>query len=314
MKYDYVLQNGRIEEKDKSLIFKGSKVASVDPITNEVNSLPLYTGILFPYELSGGRISFDIEFSEVCSLTRCGFTFGHSFVNGTIRYYQACIKNQFGFCSLDFYNGSAWEPLTVWGADNSIERAKKYSLELRITGNIVSFSINGVSLFTYTKLKREKGECGIFTYNESDSTISNLSIQIEKQTAFSIMKFEKDFDELYHDVIAPVCKDYGYNAIRADECYASSSIIQDIIREISDSSLIIADITMDNPNVFYELGYAHALSKPTILLADANKRDRLPFDISGFRTIFYENTIGGKKNIENELRKYIDNIQGIRNH
>jgi nucleoside 2-deoxyribosyltransferase len=65
---------------------------------------------------------------------------------------------------------------------------------------------------------------------------------------------------------------------------------------------------MDNPNVFYELGYAHALNKPTILLADINKRDRLPFDISGYRTVFYENSIGGKKEIEKKLRKYIENI------
>ena len=65
---------------------------------------------------------------------------------------------------------------------------------------------------------------------------------------------------------------------------------------------------MDNPNVFYELGYAHALQKPTILLADIDKRDRLPFDISGYRTIFYSNTIAGKKEIESHLRKYMENI------
>ena len=116
------------------------------------------------------------------------------------------------------------------------------------------------------------------------------------------------FDDLYNNVIVPKCMEYGYEPIRADRIYTSSSIIQDIITEISDASVIIADITMDNPNVFYELGYAHALNKPTILLADVDKRKSLPFDLSGFRTILYSNSIGGKKDIEEMLEKYLYNI------
>jgi hypothetical protein len=55
--------------------------------------------------------------------------------------------------------------------------------------------------------------------------------------------------------------------------------------------------------VFYEVGYAHALNKPTILIAERNIK--LPFDVSPFRTLFYENTIAGKKKIEEGLRKHI---------
>jgi hypothetical protein len=51
------------------------------------------------------------------------------------------------------------------------------------------------------------------------------------------------------------------------------------------------------------LGYAHALRKPTILLADRDKQ--LPFDISGYRCLFYENTIGGKAKVEEGLRKHL---------
>ena len=76
------------------------------------------------------------------------------------------------------------------------------------------------------------------------------------------------------------------------------------------ASIIIADITMDNPNVFYELGYSHAIGKNTILLADAEKRQKMPFDISGFRTIFYSNSIAGKREIERNLNNYIETIKG----
>jgi hypothetical protein len=47
----------------------------------------------------------------------------------------------------------------------------------------------------------------------------------------------------------------------------------------------------------------HALGKPTILLAERGKQ--LPFDISGYRVLFYENTIGGKKQVEDGLKKHL---------
>ncbi len=308
MEYSYVVHSGRVEEKNGVYRFKGESIEIMDPKTKNITRTPLYSAIMFPLELKGGKISFDVELSEVNELTRCGFVFNYSFIDEVTKYYQVGIRNQIGFSSLDHFDGIKWELLTAFGDANTLEKNKKYSLELRINGNIVTFLVNGVPMFVYTKLRSSQGICGIYTYNTADSIISNLKIESEKPKAFSIMKFEKDFDDLYKDVIVPTCGKYGYKCIRADECYTSSSIIKDIISEISNASLIIADITMDNPNVFYELGYAHALNKPTILLADRNKRDRLPFDVSGYRTIFYENTIGGKKEIENTLQKYIDNI------
>ena len=78
-------------------------------------------------------------------------------------------------------------------------------------------------------------------------------------------------------------------AIRADDIYKSGLIINDIARSIEEASVIIADITTDNPNVFYEVGYAHGIKKETILLSDRT-RETLPFDVAGFRTLFYDNT------------------------
>jgi nucleoside 2-deoxyribosyltransferase len=72
--------------------------------------------------------------------------------------------------------------------------------------------------------------------------------------------------------------------------------------------VIIAEITPVNANVFYELGYAHALEKPTILLAN-RKTEKLPFDVSGYRVIFYDDTIGGKSNIESTLTEHLKNIR-----
>jgi len=56
------------------------------------------------------------------------------------------------------------------------------------------------------------------------------------------------------------------------------------------------------------LGYAHALGKPTILLAQ--RGSQLPFDIGSFRVVFYNDTIGGKAEVERNLKKHLEAISG----
>jgi hypothetical protein len=84
-------------------------------------------------------------------------------------------------------------------------------------------------------------------------------------------------------------------------------MLQDIINGLLDSDVVIAEVSPANPNVFYELGYAHALDKPTVLLA--RRGGELPFDISGYRVIFYDDTIGGKPQVEETLDKHLSNIK-----
>ena len=71
---------------------------------------------------------------------------------------------------------------------------------------------------------------------------------------------------------------------------------------------LIADITPANRNVYYEVGYAHAVGKDTILVAE--KPTELPFDLSPFRVLFYENSIAGKAKVEAGLRKHLVAILG----
>jgi nucleoside 2-deoxyribosyltransferase len=63
-----------------------------------------------------------------------------------------------------------------------------------------------------------------------------------------------------------------YTPYRADQVYGPGSIIEDVIRGIETAQIVIAEITPTNENVFYEVGYAHALKKPTILLANKDKK------------------------------------------
>ncbi len=308
MQLKYFVKNGEFFENKNEIIFKGRKVENVNPLTGEINSVNMYGDILFADTLKSGKISFDIIFENLNLDSRCGIMFDYKNTDGIETFYQVGIRNNFASYSFDYYNGKDWEFRGYGGTKNTLKKNKKYNISLEIKGNILKFMLNGVLVYTYTKFVSNSSICGLYVSNNANTKISNIKINTEKATIFSIMKFEKDFDELYADVIVPKCSEFGYKAIRADECYTTTAILDDIIKEISDATIVIADVTMDNPNVFYELGYAHALKKPTILLADIDKRERLPFDVSGYRTIFYNNSIGGKKDIEKTLEKYLENI------
>jgi hypothetical protein len=124
---------------------------------------------------------------------------------------------------------------------------------------------------------------------------------------FVVMQFTAPYNELYSDAIRPVCERLGLVAVRADEKFGPGVIIKDIERQINEAKVVIADITPANPNVYYEVGYAHALQKPTILIAEGPAQ--LPFDVSPFRTLFYENSIAGKAKVEAGLRAHLEAIQ-----
>jgi hypothetical protein len=137
---------------------------------------------------------------------------------------------------------------------------------------------------------------GLFTWGVEKVAFKNLCVRREPGTAFVVMQFSDPYQTLYADVIQPVIESYKLRAYHAGEVFGPGIILEDITRGIVEARIVIAEITPPNQNVFYELGYAHALKKPTILLADSTKD--LPFDISGYRCLFYENSIGGKKKVE----------------
>lgn len=135
-------------------------------------------------------------------------------------------------------------------------------------------------------------------------TFSNTKVAKELPTAFVVMQYTEPYTFLYSDVIEPVAKEMKLRPYRAADVAGPGVILQDIIQGIAEAKVVIAEITPPNPNVFYELGYAHALGKPTILLAD-RRVEKLPFDVSGYRCIFYSDSIHGRKDVEDNLRKHL---------
>jgi len=97
----------------------------------------------------------------------------------------------------------------------------------------------------------------------------------------------KKFKEVFEYIVKPAIEKSSYKIeiIRADEINRSGSFLKDIIEYISTSYFVIADLTDQNPNVFYELGIRHALSNRTIIIAQSI--DDVPSDLRSYRTIIY---------------------------
>ena len=198
----------------------------------------------------------------------------------------------------------------MWYGDSiNIVSNEKYIMEMELIGSTLTLKVNEFIIFSNEiALNSQSNQIGLFVQASDEIIIHKFNIDPVNRKAFVVMQFDKDYDDLYNGVIGPICKEFKYDVIRSDESYSTGIIIQDIIKQINESSIIIADITPDNPNVFYEVGYSHALKKPTILLNEKNRREKLPFDVSGFRTIFYDNSIGGKSEVESRLRMFLKNI------
>ncbi len=191
---------------------------------------------------------------------------------------------------------------------SSIKKNYDYEVEISVNGSIVKVSVDGIQILSTNVQVIVRDQIKIVVRSKSELLIKDFVIKTQRPKVFVVMQFSEEYNQLYSQVIKPVCEEYGYECLRGDEYFTTGTIIKDIIDAINESAIIIADITPNNPNVFYEVGYSHALNKPTILLSD-KKRDKLPFDVSGFRTLFYDNTIGGKSEVEDRLRKHLESIQ-----
>jgi hypothetical protein len=116
---------------------------------------------------------------------------------------------------------------------------------------------------------------------------------------FVIMPFVKELKPVYDDHIRSAVPKMNLTVARGDDFFTAKSVMSDIWNAMNACRLVIADCTGRNPNVFYEMGIAHTLGKPVILISQ-NKED-IPFDIQHIRYLIYEFTPRGMLEFEKNL-------------
>lgn len=105
-------------------------------------------------------------------------------------------------------------------------------------------------------------------------------------TCFILMPFGSWSDRYFKEIYIPATKEAGFEPARADEIFTTGSVIEQIWEQISKAKVLIAELTGKNPNVFYELGLAHASRKPVVLIAGS--LEDIPFDLRHLRTVIYD--------------------------
>jgi len=107
---------------------------------------------------------------------------------------------------------------------------------------------------------------------------------------FVIQPFDDNgpYDKRYHDVLVPAVKDAGLEPYRVDQDPSVTVPIDDIEKGIRESEICLADITTNNPNIWYEVGYAMANSKPIVLICFDPRTEPYPFDIRHRHIISYK--------------------------
>jgi len=148
---------------------------------------------------------------------------------------------------------------------------------------------------TYLKTEPEKKERLRAAGYASDS----------KPHIFVAMPFKEDMDDVYHYGIQGAVKEAGFLCERADLSAFTGDVMQWVRERIRSASVVVADLTDANPNVYLEVGYAWGCGKPTVLLAkDAGQ---LKFNVRGQRCVLYKKIKDLEVSLAKELSGLLEN-------
>ena len=127
----------------------------------------------------------------------------------------------------------------------------------------------------------------------------------EKRKCFIIQPLAAEYKKRCEETYKPAIEKAGLVPYRVDEDYDAMKLkIQTIKEEIEKSDACLAEISEDNPNVWYELGFADGHNIPVVLICERDRRDRLPFDVNQRDTYFYStDSQGGWEKLQEEIAK-----------
>ncbi len=164
--------------------------------------------------------------------------------------------------------------------------------------SILNSSIS--SLKRILQLADDYGHAGTDGYSNK----LDFAQKYRPNSAFIMMWMDPAQPELedVRDTVTSTFGKFRIRAIRADDIEHEGIITQRILDEVRSSEFLFADLTGARPNVYYEVGYAHALGKRVILFR--KKGTGLHFDLAGYNCPEYENL----RDLKNKLTKRLENI------
>lgn len=262
---------------------------------------------LLPNAFDGGILECSIQLPKAQESSGAFITFRG---NGQNLYYAAGLGGWEGAFTIAEGRGLTLTRLAASGNISNLVSDRVYQLKIMLEGQRVQLSIDSVPVLDYDRMPSSAGtSIGFFAFRGTETaTFGPMKIDDRRPNAFIAMQFSEPYNEVYRDAIRPFVAEIGFEPFRVDEAAGPGIILNDIWTRITEASVVIAEVSEPNPNVYYEVGVAHALRKPTVLLAQ--RGTKLPFDLGPHRCIFYDNSIPGRARLLESLRSSLLSLLG----
>ncbi len=188
----------------------------------------------------------------------------------------------------------------------------EYQVIVTVRANYVTVTVNGLRIISVQFGKISDGKIGLGTFN-ADVVFSEPEVRLFTiKKCFVIMPFDEKRTFLYESVIVPTLNSHPlfvFDYARADRLLTAGKITDEIAEHLRGADVILADVSEPNPNVFYELGFAHGANRKAILLKQQaiDKTVEVPFDIKVFRIHIYEFSIKGFDDLKTRLQDILSN-------
>ena len=146
---------------------------------------------------------------------------------------------------------------------------------------------------------------------EAEEAIEKAPVDVSQaDSVFVVMPFSPAFDDVWKGGIEKAAKAEGFVPIRTDMISRSSDITDLIVESLTKCHIAIVDVTGNNPNVMFELGYALAKGKPRIIITQSP--EVLPFDIRQIQAIEYANTWSGIEQLRDRVQEFLRDFRQSR--
>lgn len=204
--------------------------------------------------------------------------------------------------------------MTIHGVNYGLDEREAFLAQL---GGILDAEKKGVSVERVSIVERQAGRAArlkvilreTWPQSRTSTTTTKPPKQPQRITAgagsrskphvFVAMPFSKELEDVYVFGIQGPVNTAGYLCERVDMATFTGDILDRIKSRIETATLVIADLTGANANVYLEVGYAWGKNRPTLLLA--KKGDELKFDVRGQRCVVYENIVDLSKKLQGDL-------------
>jgi hypothetical protein len=141
--------------------------------------------------------------------------------------------------------------------------------------------------------------------NENNEFLTSNGIdiknqEIDKELVFVLTPYHTKYEETFK-AVSETCQSVGMKAMRGDEKHITGDILSHTLHLMTKARFVVANIDGRNPNVFYELGLAHALNKNVIIVSSSLKG--IPVDVKSNRMIIYSDISELKNELKNSLAR-----------